>query len=137
MPRERLLRFLATLVLIVALLHIGATVFYLYWTLWWYDMVVHFLGGVFIGLLTLWMVFFSEYLGTHRMSSRATVLIIMLLGTLGIGIGWEIFERLLGHTWSVEGYWLDTGIDLFLDSAGGLVGFFFFMKRYFVYEPEP
>ncbi len=134
--RDQLLRTIALLVLVIALLHIGATIFYLYWMLWWYDLILHFLGGVFIALLVLWLVSFSGYLGASSSLSLRQLFLISLVGTLGVGIGWEIFERLLGHTWSVEGYWLDTGIDLFLDVSGGVVGWFYFVKKYFFHESE-
>lgn len=130
MSRERLLRTLAALVCVIAVFHIAATLFYLYWKFWWYDMLLHFLGGIFIALLVLWIRFFSGYFGVPPIPLQHKALRFALLATLCIGVGWEVFERALGHTWSVEGYWLDTSIDIALDVAGGLVGFLFFKRRY-------
>ena len=130
MPRDRLLRVLAVLSLGIAVLHIGAIVFHLYWFFWWYDMFLHLLGGVFIALLVLWVRFFSGYIKKPAIFSVRRVFLFTLLGLLVIGIGWEVFERLLGPTWSVEGYWLDTGIDIALDIVGGVVGWFYFVKKY-------
>lgn len=130
MPRERLLRTLAILICLVATLHLGAIVFYLYWTFWWYDMFLHLLGGIFISLLAVWVSFFSGYLRPHLSFTTGTVLCIALGSTLAFGIGWETFERALGHTWSIEGYSLDTMSDLLLDLAGGLLGFLYVMRRY-------
>ncbi|HEY4508106.1 MAG TPA: hypothetical protein VJJ55_00430, partial [Candidatus Paceibacterota bacterium] len=61
MSRARLLRILALLVCVIALMQSAAIVFSLYWTLWWYDILLHFLGGIFIGLLVLWVRFLSGY----------------------------------------------------------------------------
>jgi hypothetical protein len=58
------------------------------------------------------------------------VLCFVLVVTLVVGIGWEVFERLLGHTWSVEGYWLDTSVDVVLDLLGGVAAFSYFKHEY-------
>ncbi len=130
MLRERLLRVLAVLVIGIAALHIGATVFSLYWTLWWYDWILHLLGGIFLALLVFWVRFLSGYLPAPSPPPAQRIFAFILFWTLLFGIGWEMFERLLGHTWSIEGYWLDTAIDLALDFTGGLVGFLFVVRRY-------
>lgn len=130
MSRARLLRILALLVCVIAVLHIAATLFYLYWELWWYDMLLHFLGGVFIALLVLWFCFFSGYVSAPASFSVRRVFFFTLFWLTVIGIGWEVFERALGHTWSVEGYWLDTSVDVALDIIGGVVGFLFFKDKY-------
>ena len=123
MSRSRLLSILAVLVCLIALLHFTAMAFYLYWTLWWYDIILHFLGGAFVGLLALWLRYFSGYAGIADSSRARSALYFVLCATLGIGIGWEVFERLLGLTYSVEGYVFDTSIDLLMDCLGSLVAF--------------
>ena len=42
----------------------------------------------------------------------------------------EVFEQLIGITWSLEGYWVDTSIDVALDLVGGTAAFFFFNGQY-------
>ena len=91
---------------------------------------MHFLGGVFVGLLVLWLQFLSGYFGTPALPSSRKVFSVMLVAVLAVGVGWEVFERLLGHTWSVEGYWLDTSVDVVLDLLGSVVAFFHFKSRY-------
>ena len=129
-PRNRLLYTLAMLICVIAAMHLAATIFFLYWTLWWYDIILHFLGGVFVGLLVLWLQFLSGYFGTPALPSSRKVFSVMLVAVLAVGVGWEVFERLLGHTWSVEGYWLDTSVDVVLDLLGSVVAFFHFKSRY-------
>ncbi len=130
MSRIRLLRILALLVCAIAVLHIAAIVFSLYWTFWWYDMPLHLLGGIFIGLFVLWLRFFSGYFGAPGIPSGARVFCFVVIATLVIGIGWEVFEYLWGHTWSVEGYWLDTSTDVAFDLVGGLIAFGYFKCKY-------
>ncbi len=136
MSRDYLLRVLAVLVCVIAVMHLLAISFHLYWTFWWYDIILHFLGGVFIGLLSLWLRFFSGYFGTPRIPARTRVFYFVGVSVLTIGIGWEVFERVLGHTWSVEGYWLDTILDVILDFLGGIVAFKFFNRKYMSHGTE-
>lgn len=136
MSRTRLLHILALLVCVIAVLHIAAIVFYLYWELWWYDMLLHLLGGVFIVLFVLWIRFFSGYVAVPAHFELGRAFLFTLFWLLVIGIGWEAFERALGHTWSIEGYWLDTTIDVAFDIAGGTVGWFYFVRRYLLSNPK-
>lgn len=129
MSRNYLLHVLAILACAIAAMNFLAISFHLYWMFWWYDIILHFLGGIFVGLLVLWLRFFSGYLGTSRIPSTTSVLFFVVVATLSIGIGWEVFERVLGDTWSLEGYWLDTALDVILDFLGSLVAFGFFKSN--------
>jgi len=126
--RQKLLHILAVLILVVVALHLVAFQYSLYWHFWWYDIVVHFLGGLFAGLLSAWIVFYSGYIRDPRLT-RWSLFLAIILGTLAIGVGWEVFERLLGHTWSPEGYWLDTSTDVLMDVLGGLLCFLFLARN--------
>src|SRR3989344_3934503 len=97
MPRATLLSHLAILICIIAALQITATYFYLYWIFWWYDIFMHLLGGAFVGLLVLWLRFFSGYFGIHLPDSKASVFFFTTVLVLIIGVGWEAFERVLGQ----------------------------------------
>lgn len=134
MPRNRLLFVLAALIVVIFALHILALALHLYWTLWWYDIMLHFLGGVFVGLLTLWFRFFSGYARAPHLSSETQLFALFIPIVLLVGIGWELFEYALGQNWSVEGYWLDTGMDIALDVLGGAVAFLFFKSKFMSYE---
>lgn len=132
MPREKMLSLLAALVCLIFVLHVVAIFFHLYWTLWWYDIILHFLGGVFLGLLVLWLRFFSGYFGTPPFISGFSTLLLVLSAAFFIGLGWEVFERMLGNTWSVEGYYLDTATDIVFDVTGALASFYLFKKGHVI-----
>ncbi|KKU77609.1 MAG: hypothetical protein UY03_C0012G0005 [Parcubacteria group bacterium GW2011_GWA2_47_64] len=134
MSRTHLLVVLAVLVCVIAALQFTALTFHLYWTFWWYDIIVHFLGGTFSGLLILWLCFFSGYFGTPRIPSKVLVFWFIVLSALAVGIGWEVFERALVVTSSIEGYYLDTILDVIFDVIGGIVAFRFFISRSIIYE---
>ncbi|KKW11051.1 MAG: hypothetical protein UY50_C0022G0019 [Parcubacteria group bacterium GW2011_GWA2_49_9] len=121
MSRNSLLYILAGLVVLVAALHGSAMAFSLYWHLSWFDILPHTFGGVFVSLLSVWLWYFSGYLGKHSLPRPALLFWVAILSALVIGIGWEVFERALGHTWSPEGYWLDTYGDIISDTVGGIV----------------
>lgn len=114
--RNQLLWILALLIMIIAVLHIASITFYLYWTFWWFDIVVHFLGGLWAGLALYWLFYLSGY--TKTLGDRYFAAII-LLGTLAVGAGWEIFEYALKLTFtSRQNYILDTEIDMIMDMLG-------------------
>ncbi len=128
LSRNSLLYILAGLIIVIVALHGTALAYALYWYWWWYDLVLHFLGGVFSTLVAVWFCFFSGYTA-FKVPSPARLLRFAILSAILIGLGWELFERFLGHSWSPEGYYLDTGIDLVMDTLGGLTGFLVFFRK--------
>lgn len=128
MSRSQLLNLIACLVVLVAALHVAALVFDFYWYFWWYDIMTHFLGGAFIGLLSAWVFFFSGYVRLRVLTPRMLFL-VALGGTLLVGAGWEMYEYTLGHTLSPEGYWTDTVLDVLCDVAGGFAGYLFLLWK--------
>ena len=127
--RTRLLYIITGLIVVIVVLHYAALSYSLYWHFWWYDLIVHFFGGIFAGVLVAWILFFSGYLEKISITTKSLFL-ASVVGAIVIGVGWEVFERLIGHTWSPEGYWLDTGIDIVMDILGGILGFLLISKYY-------
>lgn len=83
---------------------------YLYWRWWWFDILMHFLGGILIGGIALIV---SEF-------TKLPLLPVTVVALIGIGIGWELFE------WVFELYdtaWdpVDTSIDLIMDTLGAFL----------------
>lgn len=111
----------------IALLHSAALEFFFYWTYSWFDILMHFLGGLFIGLSALWFFFESGYV-TAKKHTRA-VFIIAGSATLLIGVSWEIFEVVAGVPIE-DNYALDTAIDLFMDMLGSLVAAYAYARMY-------
>ena len=107
------LLFSLTLIL-VALLYVFGYQYSLLWRFWWYDILLHTLGGIGIGLFAVRL---SIFFGTSRQVSYA------IAGALLIGAGWEVFEYSLGLPRSVFfNYAVDTTKDMLMDVTGALIG---------------
>ena len=106
------------LILIIAILHELALNFFLYWKFWWFDILMHFLGGLWIGLISLWFYFLSGYVKYTK--KRITfIFVLSSVSVLVVGIAWELFELLVEFDFSSE-YLFDTISDLILDILGAL-----------------
>lgn len=105
---------LVFLSLTFSLLHFLANKFYLYFAWWWFDILMHFLGGVLVGGFVLWLIRFEVPISIrHSIPLFATAFAAIML----VGISWEVFEYFFGiHT--AQNYTLDTTLDL----ATGVVG---------------
>lgn len=97
---------LAALILSAALaaLHIWAMVDFLYWRHIWFDIPMHYLGGLTSA------VFVIGFLLHKRPWITAALL-------LAIFIGWEVFEFVFGLP-RESNYAFDTVIDLVMDTLG-------------------
>ena len=129
MPRERLLYRVAALIVLIALLHILATLFDWYWNICWLDIVLHFAGGLWVSLMVFWLLFHSGYLPSpSRFHFRHALL--MLASVLLIAVLWEGFEWVVGAERVVRDYWLDTVSDIACGMAGGLAGYLYFTRSF-------
>jgi len=128
MARTNLIRAVFYVLILIALLHVSAVAFFFYWTYWWFDIPMHFLGGVAVGLFSLWIFGFDG--GKRRPLSSGRALLIALVGSLAFGLAWEYFEYANGITFNTIGnYPLDTIKDLLVDVCGGYVSHLYFLAR--------
>lgn len=125
MQKYSLLYIALVITALVAVLDFIAMSFDLYWSLWWFDNVVHFLAGLAGGCVAVWFLFdsglFYKKPPTIVQSIIGAFVLLMI-----VGVAWEIFEYANGLTQSTESYPLDTFHDLLSDAAGsvlaGLIG---------------
>lgn len=101
---------------VLALAHLMALRFELYWTYLWLDVPMHLLGGAAIafGVMTVW----PQYAHAPRVRAATAVLGAALL----IGVGWEVFEWSIGATFAEHAPVLDTAIDLISNMIGAALG---------------
>jgi uncharacterized membrane protein len=105
--------------LIVAILHWIASFEGFYWTVDWYDIMMHGSGGLWVVLFTLWVVSTQYGVKLRKYSSFRNMLIWVFV----VGVLWEVHEVVLGFTdFSVPGAWPDTFQDIILDMIGGTLG---------------
>jgi len=92
--------------------------YYLYWTYWWYDIVMHFLGGVLVAAMVVWVLTRFNFLPKQtRYSSFMWTLLFVLL----VGASWEVFEYVNGFFIGEANIVADTALDLVMDVTGGVV----------------
>jgi len=115
---------------ILALNYIGISLYWDYTTRW-FDMVLHFLGGFWQGLLFIW--FFSikdlPLLKPSLDPNDPKLIYKTIFFVLLIGLLWELFEFYTNNY--IVGYpfdRIDTISDLFLDLLGGVLVIIYFFK---------
>lgn len=111
---------LALLSALIGGLHLLAIEFNLYWELPFFDVLLHFLGGMWVALIVFWFLYIAKLVPV--MPSRA--LWYMLAGVLVVGISWEVYEQSFALRFALN-YPLDTSIDIAMDIVGALVAYRF------------
>jgi hypothetical protein len=106
---------------ILAVFNFIASAFYLYWTYWWSDVVMHFLGGLTGGLAAYWVLFHSGHIFNGRLRSASATILSVFICVMAAGLAWEAFEYVNGITDSHEGHSLDVANDLILDGSGAVL----------------
>jgi hypothetical protein len=93
---------------------------YLYWTVWWFDIIMHFSAGVCVGMASIlvWQYFLDGNISFKKS------LVLALFFSLLVGLLWEFFEVYFGIALVSDGvpYITDTISDMILDVCGGLLG---------------
>lgn len=120
-PKKLLIRIIS-LIFFIFLLNYLAMEFHWYSSIWYFDMLMHFLGGFWLGLAAI-------YLFSLKDSSFKSILKIFFIVLL-VGTGWEMFEILIDRFITQSPFdFLDTASDMFFDFAGGLSAVFYFLKQ--------
>lgn len=134
MVKQPLLKELFILGIVIAALHKLAIVFSWYWTFWWMDVVMHFLGGLWIGLAVIWFCFVSGRAQnlSDVMHERWVAFFLAAGAALAVGLGWEVFELKYGiiGVFPDEQIFPDTWHDLVMDTLGGIAAYFYILKKH-------
>jgi hypothetical protein len=82
-----------------------------FWRFWWFDIPLHLLGGIAVGLFGAWVLTVREL---------PISFLFCVAMALGVGVAWEIFEYAshMGGS-AFMGYTVDTIKDLVDDVLGG------------------
>jgi hypothetical protein len=108
------------LIILIATMHILAMELYWYWQFLWLDILMHFLGGLWVALASFWILgIFKNH--TSYIQSKKQAIIFALVSALFIGVLWEVFEYISDIAVTSEAYWPDTTLDLIMDSLGGVL----------------
>lgn len=93
--------------------HLMGARFEWYLDFWWFDIVMHILGGAVVGGLCV-----ALYARMSRRVSVRTALWVSMIAAAVIGVGWEVFEWYFDLIYTVH-YATDTTIDVVMDIVGG------------------
>ncbi|MFZ2555352.1 MAG: hypothetical protein WAZ27_03150 [Minisyncoccia bacterium] len=102
----------AAVVTAVGAVHIVALHLYLYWYFPWLDLLVHFSGGLWVALVSAWLLL---------MTRREPTLFVLIACVIAIGIAWEVFEYTIGMSRGST-FVMDTSLDILMDLLGGIAG---------------
>ncbi|MCK5021949.1 MAG: hypothetical protein KAR54_01740 [Candidatus Pacebacteria bacterium] len=104
--------------------------YFFYWRFWWYDIVMHFTGGLWIALLGYYLFFFAGFAGLGRKIIKSdSVFWVTFVFVLTIGILWELFELIATSFDLPLNYFFDTGLDLIMDMLGWALIYYFFLRK--------
>ncbi len=128
MKRNSLLFGSLYFLIVTAFLHLFAVRFYLYWSLPWFDMIVHLCGGIAATLFIVWIASFAVPIAV-LFSSKLSFFALAILGSFCVGVVWEIFEYRFGITSPVfHNYQFETFKDLAMDVVGGLATYVYLIS---------
>lgn len=129
MDRKKSFIRLALVVFFIFLLNFIGSKLHWYYSVWYYDIVMHTLGGLWIALVIFWLypVKIKNEFTKH--------IFFVLLGVLMIGILWEFFEIFVNETIAKNPFnFFDTISDIFCDLTGGVLVLIYFYKNIFLKE---
>ncbi len=126
----------ALLLLGIAILHLLAIIFYLYWEWGEFDSLMHFLGGLWVSLTFIWFFFFSGLFAPKK-RNLSSFLLISTLSIAFVAVAWEIFELLAKVTFvHWRDYFSDTSLDFVMDFLGSIAGAFYGYMRELEHSTE-
>jgi hypothetical protein len=82
---------------------------YLYWRFWWFDILMHALGGAVFGAIAL------------AVGIRHPSRYWLFLGA--VVVGWEVFEYVNGISTAQPNFAFDTGLDIVLGLVGAAIAY--------------
>jgi hypothetical protein len=97
---------------------------FLYWEYRWLDIPMHFVGGVWVGLMGIYAVLHTKAGVQYAPILLRTPMRAALAGALVLGLLWEGYEvvfKFLKWGWFPDAYILDTILDVVMDMVGGAV----------------
>lgn len=116
----------AVAVIVTFVLNTLGTWLGLYSIFFWYDMPMHFLGGLFTGLLCLSFILRIKVLNNLSFGALSLVVIVSVLC---IGLAWEVYELFVAYMVGDRLILLDSMSDICFDLAGGIQALFIYDRQ--------
>jgi hypothetical protein len=113
------------------LLNTIGSYFDLYSIFWWYDMPMHFLGGLFTSLLLLYVLI--KYFNKIVLNFGSTFIVIITLSLI-VGLLWEGYELFLAILSGNRHILLDSISDICFDIAGAAQGMLIYKRQLSIFK---
>ncbi len=129
--RAKIFKTAAFLVVSIFFLNFLAMKFYLYYSIWYFDMIMHFLGGVWLGFFVAWMLLQGDDKFPRSYHAFAGK---VLAGVIFLGVGWELYEAFVDYylTSDLSRFTsIDTLSDIICDTSGGILAIYLLKTRLF------
>jgi hypothetical protein len=124
---KKLLLYACLLVFFIWLVNTLANMFHWYSAMWWFDIPMHIMGGMFLALAISAAVF-KKILPLSVGEALVTVMLFVLIA----GIGWEFFEYFVQNIIKGSPQLAnipDSAKDMIMDLVGGLIASTFVLRR--------
>ncbi len=120
--RKKLFIRIALFISFIFIVNSIAVYFHWYSSLWWFDMIMHFLGGAWLGLFFLWL---------FRIKNISTSLFFrVILSVFIVSLLWEVYEIVVNDQIAKNIFdYQDSVSDLFFDLSGSFTALFYFILR--------
>ena len=113
--------------ILIAVFHYIALQYFLYWTVDWFDILMHFLGGFLISIFVIFILY--SYSDFENLKKHKIFLFVLITGlTLAVGLGWELWEVFVGLTNTLKDL-NDTILDIVMDMIGSLAAIYYARKK--------
>jgi hypothetical protein len=121
--RTTLFTGLSLFVVLIFFLNLIASKLYWYSSIWWLDILMHFLGGFWLGLVFLW-IFYKDL---SNQNLKKEIFFKVILGVAVVGIGWEFYQIMVNNLFAKNAFdLLDTLGDIINDLLGGVMAYYLF-----------
>ncbi|KKQ34370.1 MAG: hypothetical protein US50_C0051G0008 [Candidatus Nomurabacteria bacterium GW2011_GWB1_37_5] len=129
--QNKTLKKIVVLIIFIFIVNTLAMKFHWYYTFWWFDLVMHFLGGFWVGLSALWLIFLRfKVINSLFLERLLPIFIVSFLSVLLVGILWEFFEISIDTLITFNPQDLtDTLSDLVMDLIGSFVASMYFIFK--------
>lgn len=131
MHTQRFPKPLLVFILAIFSVQIIATAFYWYWRIPWFDIPMHFLGGMWVGMSVLWFYLFSGKIKNVATQGKFRIFITVVISVFLVAFLWEVFEYVVfimiphGAPYNMP----DTLGDILFGVFGGIAATLLFLKR--------
>lgn len=120
--RKKLAIRIVSLILFIFILMLLTLKFHWFYSIWWFDMPMHILGGFWLGLIFIWLLKPKEF--------SFSFILKITLGFLFVAFLWEMFELSVDKIITQKPFNMqDTLSDTFFGLAGVFCSMFYFLKN--------